>query len=495
MNFRHTLFILIFTFSAALIVSCDDNNSSSAASADEQLASLILDNNLDGDALNGAVPPAIGSPMADLGKRLFFSKSLGGEMDASCASCHHPVLGGGDALVLPVGVHAIDADMLGPGRVHDPLAQNFDGGPTVPRNSPTTFNLFLWQRTLFWDGRVEKVDGGIFTPDSAGFPNPDPLAGSTLSESQARFPVTSGEEMRAFVFEAGNTNEDVRSHLAARIGNNGMGAGEIVDNWLPLFQVAFEDLTGTAVDLITYSNIVEAIGSYEDSQVFINTPWKDYIEGNEEAISDSAKRGALLFYNSPAQGGMSCVNCHSGDFFTDEDFHLAAFPQVGRGKGNSVDGSNNSADFGRERVTGILADRYAFRTPSLLNVAATGPWTHAGAMEDLSSLVRYHANPEGEFFAFSFGDLPVGTQIADSFENTSDVMVELGAQRTANSTLLAPNRSLSDGEVADIVAFLNALTDPRVLDPVALEPWIGRNDETFTDSNLLDAHDGSLNQL
>ena len=490
---RKTLFT--FAFTAALIVSCNENSSPIEASVDEQLAGLILDNNLDGDALNGAVPPAIGSPMADLGKRLFFSKSLGGEMDASCATCHHPVLGGGDALVLPVGVHAIVENMLGPGRLHDPGAQGFDGGPTVPRNSPTTFNLFLWQRSLFWDGRIETVDGGIFTPDSAGYPNPDPLAGSTLSESQARFPVTSGEEMRAFVFEAGNTNEDVRSHLAARIGNNGIGAGEITDNWLPLFQTAFEDPTGTAVDLITFPNIVEAIGSYEDSQVFINTPWKNYIEGNEDAISDSAKRGALLFYNSPAKGGMSCVNCHSGDFFTDEDFHLAAFPQVGRGKGDSVDGSNNSADFGRERVTGILADRYAFRTPSLLNVAATGPWTHAGAMEDLSSLVRYHANPEAEFFAFSFADLPVGTQITDSFENTSDVMFALAAQRTANSTLLAPNRSLSDSEVADIVAFLSALTDPRVLDPEALEPWIGRNDGTFTDSNLLEGHDGDLNQL
>ena len=84
-KFRHRLFTSIFAFSAAIIISCDDNKSSSVVPVDEQLAALILNNNLDGDALNGAVPPAIGGPMADLGKRLFFSKSLGGEMGGSAA--------------------------------------------------------------------------------------------------------------------------------------------------------------------------------------------------------------------------------------------------------------------------------------------------------------------------------------------------------------------------------------------------------------------------
>jgi hypothetical protein len=46
-----------------------------------------------------------------------------------------------------------------------------------------------------------------------------------------------------------------------------------------------------------------------------------------------------------------------------------------------------------------------------------------------------------------------------------------------------------------MVAFLESLTDPRVLNPAALEPWIARNDGSFTDSQLLQAHDGDANSL
>ena len=475
------------------LVACNKNNSE--ASLNVLLDDLITANQLDADPLDGAVPPSIESPLADLGKRLFFSKSLGGDFSSACATCHHPVLGGGDALVLPIGVDAVDDALLGPGRAHLVSAPGFDGGPTVPRNSPTTLNLFLLKRSLFWDGRVESVDGGMTTPDSASFPQVDSLAGSTLSESQARFPVTSSEEMRSFSFETSGDNQDVRGHLAARIGNYGIGAGEISENWLPLFRTAFEQPGGTAQQLITFPNIVTAIGAYEDSQVFLETPWKDFVEGESAAISESAKRGAVLFFSSEEDGGLSCVSCHSGDFFTDEDFHLVGFPQIGRGKGDSVNGLDNHADFGRERVTGLRAERYAFRTPTLLNVAATGPWSHSGAFLDLPSLVRYHVDPETRWESFNLGALPAGTQIIGCIENTNDVLSELASQRQAGTTQLSSRQGLSDQQVADIVAFLEALTDPRVLSPAAMEPWIGRNDADFTDSELLDAHDGNLNPL
>lgn len=475
------------------LAACHPNNTE--ARLNTLLQDLITANQLDGDPLDGAMPPSIDSPMADLGKRLFFSKSLGGDFNSACVSCHHPMLGGGDALVLPIGVDAVDEALLGPGRTHLATAHGFDGGPTVPRNSPTTLNLFLWKRSLFWDGRVEKVDGGFTTPDSGGFPQVDSLGGNTLSENQARFPVTSSEEMRGFGFEIPGDNQDVRGHLAARIGNYGVGAGEIGENWLPLFRTALANPTGTAEELITYPNIVTAIGAYEDSQVFLDTPWKAFVEGQTSALSESAKRGGVLFYEDAAGGGFSCVDCHSGDFFTDEDFHLVGFPQLGRGKGDSVSGSNSHADFGRERVTGLREDRYAFRTPSLINVAVTGPWSHDGAFQDLGELVRYHMHPELEGQSFNFGAMPPGTQILDSIENTNDVLFELASQRTAGSTLLSPPLVISNQQVADLVAFLESLTDPRVLDAAAMEPWIGRNDVDFTDSELLEAHDGNLNPL
>lgn len=475
------------------LTSC--GTSDQQASLDVLLDELIAANQLDGDPLDGLVVPAITDPKADLGKRLFFTKALSGGMDTACASCHHPVLGGGDDLVLPIGVDAVDADLLGPGRTHQITATGFDGGPTVPRNSPTTFNLALWKKTLFWDGRVESVPGGIHSPDSTAFPLVDSLAAPDLSATQARFPVTSAEEMRGFAFEASGDNQDVRDHLAGRLGNYGVGAGEIAEDWLPLFRTAFAQPTGTAQDLITFPNIVEAIGAYEDSQVFVETPWNDFVGGQRNAITDSAKRGALLFYRSPSEGGAACVRCHGGDFFTDEGFHAVGFPQIGRGKGDGAVTGDLHADFGRERVTGNRNDRYAFRTPSLINVAVTGPWGHDGAFQDLDTLVRYHLDPESGWTSFDLGALPAGTQIIGCIENTAVIIQELLQQKANGDSRLPIVVGLTDNQIQDLVAFLEALTDPRVLDANALEPWIGRDDATFTDSLLLQAHDQGLNPL
>lgn len=455
---------------------------------------MIAAQGLDGDPLDGAIPPDVSSSLADLGKRLFFSKSLGGNQTAACATCHHPVLGGGDGLVLPIGVDAVDEALLGPGRTHLASAEGFDGGPTVPRNSPTTFNVFLWQEALFWDGRVEAVPGGFTTPDMT-YPAADPLAGPTLTDAQARFPVTSAEEMRGFHFEAGNDNTAVRDHLAARIGGIGIGAGEIVENWLPLFQDAFASPGGTAADLITFPNIVRAIAEYENSQVFVDNPWSAYVGGDEDAITEAAKRGALLFFNEPEDGGAACVRCHSGDFFTDERFHAVGFPQIGRGKGDLGSLGDTHGDHGRERVTGDSADRFSFRTPSLLNVEATGPWGHAGAFLTLEETVRYHLDPDTGWAQFNFGAMPAGIQIEGCFENTGDALLTVASRQLAGTSLLPRIPGVADAQIQDLVAFLRALTDPRVLDPAALEPWIARNDLVFTDSQLLDAHDEDANGL
>lgn len=458
------------------------------------LDELILANGLDGDPLDGAIPPSIATPLADLGKRLFFTRSLGGNQTAACATCHHPVLGGGDGLVLPIGVDAVDESLLGPGRTHLASAEGFDGGPTVPRNSPTTFNLFLWQDSLFWDGRVESVAGGITTPD-VPYPTADPLAGATLADAQARFPVTSAEEMRGFAFETSGDNAAVRDHLSARIGGFGIGAGEIVEDWLPLFRDAFGQPTGAAEDLIHFENIVRAIAEYENSQVFVENPWSAFVGGDQAAISDAAKRGALLFFRDPTAGGVGCVRCHSGDFFTDEGFHAVGFPQIGRGKGNLGSLGDSHGDYGRERVTGLSSDRFSFRTPSLLNVQATGPWGHAGSFLTLEETVRYHLDPDTGWSTFNFSGLPAGTQTEGCFENTGDALLTVASRRLAGTSSLPLLSGVADAQVQDLVAFLESLTDPRVLDPVALEPWIARNDATLTDSQLLQAHDGDANSL
>lgn len=441
---------------------------------DEQLGQVISEQELTGDPSTGRDLPSISDPLAQLGMKLFFSKSLSGPLDTACVSCHHPTMGGGDDLPLPIGVEAEFPDLLGPDRVHASWGHHFDGGPTVPRNAPTTFNIALWDQVLFHDGRVESLgktagangnDGqGIRTPDSAfGSAAPD---AENLTQAQALFPVTSVEEMRG-QFVAGGSNAELRAALTERLVSQ-----EIANTWLADFQAAFDSVAG-GDELITYQNISRALAAYENSQVFVDTPWKAYIQGDTDAISDSAKRGAILFHTSVEDGGASCDTCHSGDFYSDEQFHVLAIPQIGRGKG---DGATGDDDFGRFRETGVPDDRYAFRTPTLLNVAVTGPWGHSGAYLDLAAIVRHHVAVEDalDVFDYSLGGAQAGIQYDNAQANTMLALEQLRAQWQSGTSLLT-QVELSDEQIDDLVSFLHALTDPCVEDRACIGKWVPEN--------------------
>lgn len=482
------------------LAGCGDNNNSNVnqggpgeppaeeASLDEEVRQLISANGISGDPTIGRNLPDIADPLPQLGLKLFFTKSLGGQTDSACVSCHHPVLGGGDNLSLPIGVDAVIPNLLGPGREHSAAGFDYDGGPTVPRNAPTTFNMGLWDQVVFHDGRVESLgktpgangaDGeGIRTPDSA-LGEADENA-ENLTQGQVLFPVTSAEEMRA-QFAAGSSNQQVREALAARLVNQ-----DIPNTWLQEFQAAFAS-TGSAQELITYQNISIAIGAYENSQVLVDSPWRAYVEGDDNAISESAKRGARLFYTSADSGGADCVACHSGDFFTDEQFHVLAMPQIGRGKG---DGEFGDGDFGRFRETGDSVDRYAFRTTALLNVDATGPWTHAGAYIELADVIRHHANPALAIdnYDFTLADLDPMIQSEHAEANTRAALAQLESLREAGDSKLPP-LELTEDEVSDLVAFLTALTDPCVTDRSCIGKWVPNNTDSGPDNLQLNAVD------
>ncbi|HUP92742.1 MAG TPA: cytochrome c peroxidase [Solimonas sp.] len=453
-----------------------------AGSVDDQLHAVIRNQNLTGDPRRGAPTPAIETPLAQLGMRLFFSKSLGGQFDAACASCHHPALAGTDRLSLPVGVHATDPSLLGPGRTH------ISGVPNVPRNAPTTFNVALAERLQFHDGRVESLapqpgtngaNGAIRTPDSA-FGQPDRNAGTTLPAAQSRFPVTVAAEMRAGLLP-GASNEAVRNRLAARLGNYGAGSGELRPNtWLARFREAF-GVSSPPQSVVTYANVAEAIAAYERSQTFVDNPWRAYVAGNNAAIPDNAKRGALLFLSPPNRGGAGCSGCHRGDRFSDESFATVAFPLIGPGKG---DGPRASDDFGRERETRNADDRYSIRVPSLLNVALTAPYGHTGSYATLDQVVRHYVNPQGSVQNYfdrggwcalpQFRALPAqqcASLYPDARANSRLALDKLQAERAAGRSRL-PQIRLDQNQAGDIVAFLRTLTDRCAADRTCVGRWV-----------------------
>lgn len=480
---------------ALLISACGGGDTNSL---DSQVSASITAAGITGDPTTGETLPSITTAKAQLGMKLFFTKGLGGDKDSACVTCHHPKLGGGDDLSLPIGVAAEIPDWLGPGRQHDAVTgTDFDGGPTVPRNAPTTFNLALWKKVLFHDGRIEAITGGISTPDS-GFGNLDAAAGANIAEAQARFPVTSPEEMRGFAFEftgtTPNSTAAVRTHLEQRLIGAGalFGTSAGVDDsltqndWLAEFQTGFAS-TADAATLITYGNIAEAIAEYEKSQVFVNNSFKKYIDGDKSAISDDAKEGALLFFKSVANGGANCASCHSGDFYTDEAFHVVAMPQIGRGKGN-VNATNANDDFGRFRLTGQAEDKYAFRTPTLLNVEETGPWGHAGGHTSLNAVVKHHLNPQQAIDNYDFNQLEASVQAVDMKTNTQFAMDTLALNRADG--LISPileDVSLSEIQVDQLVAFLKTLTDPCLNTDSCISAWIPDAGDTNPDALRLNA--------
>ncbi len=108
-------------------------------------------------------------------------------------------------------------------------------------------------------------------------------------------------------------------------------------------------------------------------------------------MTEQQKRGALLFFGvqDPA---VNCAGCHSGDLFTDMQFHNLLSPQLGPGKGNGYLGRE---DWGRAGVTFDARDRYAFRTPSLRNVTLTAPYFHSGAFATLEAAIWHHTDIVG----------------------------------------------------------------------------------------------------
>lgn len=466
------LILIIVVF----LVACSDRG------LDSELADLISFHQIESNPISDPRQQLamINSKEAQLGKLLFFSKTLSGNGDVACASCHHPFLGGDDDLSLSIGVDPVLPSILGGKRV------NKNGLVLVPRNAPTTFNSSLWKKHLFHDGRVERVNdfdilpAEISTPDEK-FGDVDPRATSLL-QAQAGFPVTSEHEMRSS-YQSASSNEKIRSSLVKKLVES-VGINKSDDESFITWDVLFKEIYKSSVDdlsvLMNFDRIQHLLGIYQSTQVFVNTRWKDYLNGDHATLSDAEKRGAILFY-SDSNRGAGCINCHSGSFFTDEKFHVVAFPQIGEGK------DGNGDDTGRYLRTGIPDDRYAFRTPSLLNVTHTAPYGHSGSFDTLEEVIKHHVNPKESLTHYDYGLSTLnqrGIKSERSKEFSFKALAKLDKDIINNRSIL-PRLSMTPAEVSDIVEFLNALTDPCIEKISCLLPWVPVENKNMESLNLL----------
>jgi len=396
-----------------------------------------------------------GNPLpakVELGKQLFFDKILSGNKNTSCATCHHPMAATGDGLSLPIGEGGHGLAMT-----RDTGSADTAVHERVPRNSPAVFNLGAREFTrMFWDGRIDEnpaAPSGFDSP--AGDDLPDGLDNSLAV--QAMFPVTSGTEM------AGQAGENPQGDAAAN--NQLAGAGGVwdliaqklqaIDAYVDMFMAAYPGEILVAED-ITYVHAANAISAFEAREWrFDNSPYDQYLRGNKAAISTQARIGMNIFYG---KGG--CSDCHSGVFQTDQDFHAVAMPQIGAGKGDNWDGHG---DFGRERVTGNIADRYHFRTPTLRNVALSAPYGHTGAYNTLEAVIRHKLDSVNALYEYdrSQAVLPSRPDLDALDFIVMDDMDRLAEIAAASE--LKPVR-LKEKDIQALLAFLHSLTDPAALD-------------------------------
>lgn len=392
-------------------------------------------------------PPAQDPAWVTLGQNLFFDKELSGNRNISCATCHNPQLGSADAQTLSRGQGATG---LGPARIHGERSE------FLPRNSIEIWNRGVpgWD-TMFWDGRLfGNLEDGYESP--AGDQTPQ-----TFTNSLAAFtiiPITPPEEMRGFPGEVdvfGQENElaaladDDFTTMWSMIVDRVMA----IDAYRDMFAAAFPDTAPEDVDIVDLSN---AMGAFMTAgYTALDSPFDRFLAGDDSALSDRQKRGAMLFY-----GSANCASCHQGGLQTDFDFHNIAVPQVGGGKGVEA-----PFDFGRGRETGLESDRFKFRTPSLRNVELSGPWLHNGAFDDLEEVVRHHIDPATSLQQYSEDNLE--PEVRGHFLDDADTInMLLGSLDDA----LAPAASLTDDDVTDILAFLSSLTDPASLNLLHLVP-------------------------
>ena len=269
----------------------------------------------------------------ELGKKLFFDRRLSGDGTTSCASCH-----------IPEQAYTDGQDIS----LNYPSTKNW-------RNSPTLINAAFY-KSLFHDGRVKTL------------------------EDQALFPMMSAFEM--------NQNLDfVVEEIRV----------------VPEYAEAFQKVFGGEPNR---ERIAMAIAAFERTLVSVNAPYDRLLKGDASAISGDAKKGYDIF-----RGKGKCTDCHNGVNLSDDKFYALNVPE------NPVllndprvtatmrfvakvyhykDYRNLKEDPGRYLITRDKKDWKAFRTPTLREIARTGPYMHNGVFSTLDDVIEFFNSGGGK---------------------------------------------------------------------------------------------------
>ncbi len=124
-------------------------------------------------------------------------------------------------------------------------------------------------------------------------------------------------------------------------------------------------------DGITENNLAEVIASFEKTLITLNSPFDNYIRGDESALTSECIEGYRLFRQK------GCIFCHNGINIGGNLYNKFGIYKDAQSK-----------ELGRYNITHKEEDKYVFKVPSLRNVALTAPYMHDGRAETLEEAVR-----------------------------------------------------------------------------------------------------------
>lgn len=186
---------------------------------------------------------------------------------------------------------------------------------------------------------------------------------------------------------------------------------------VPAYTEAFDAAFGEGD--ITRAKVEQALATFERTIVSTRAAFDRWVDGDENALGDAAKRGFALF-----NGKANCAACHNGWAFTDGSFHDI--------------GSAQNDDIGRGKLfPNSVALRYAFKTPTLRDAVRRGPYMHDGSVATLREVIELYDRG--------------------------------GIERPSRDEAIRP-LGLSDGEKDDLVAFIDSLTGEPQPVPVPILP-------------------------
>lgn len=408
--------------------------------------------------------------LADLGRMLFFDKLPNLHGDNSCSGCHTPQAAFGDTQSIAIGIQ--NNNFVGPHRF----------GPRNQRRTPSLVNDAFYPK-LMWNGRFSAVSGDPFD-NSQGFLFPAPEGATRfppnvaeikhLLVAQAHMPPTELTEAAGYTGTMGTIGpdfdlfDDGLGDPVPPPDDSGYRNEPIRQKVLEILNhsPAYRELFGRSFSSvkhglpITFSMFGRAIAEFQFSLVFADAPVDHYARGEQGAMTDAQKRGALLFF-----GKAGCVGCHAvsgqaNEMFSDFTNRRIGVPQLappfGIESDNVVfDGPGQDEDFGAEQVSGDSADRYKFRTSPLRNVGLQPAFFHDGSYRRLEDAIYHHLDVVKAGKLYDPVTAGVAPDLARRMGPTAPLLEHL-------DPLVSAPVDLSVSEVDDLTAFVrDGLLDPR----------------------------------